>query len=407
MKSTRIPVCLVLGVALGFVTILGCLGCETDYQVTTSVNSGLGLPERLQAAMGIDTDPTVPDRAWAWCVTRNGVATRELPARWAVGFGELGSTIVYSDEDTGLVHVWHPGGSSPDEIIKVDAPAGGRIARDNVALSPDEQLAALVRLESPEGSPDALRTRGYLIDPESGRVDSWAWLESVRSGQWVTTLVWAKTSDFIYVSFGQPGAGVGERSYRYDPFTGDSLELTGLGTVFDVGLQGQVVGLANGPASTIVLPGPIEEGGQSLVLWQDGEMVPLPRDERFVAWDHAWISDDGKTIVFSGSTPYQNSVRSCLEVLKLSEGGWEVSWLYIPDDSLDLVPGVAFEPNSGVFWFQGGLPAAPPRGLVSEIQLYELDTDTNQVLPSMRLPGASGDFSTARSIAGTECRGGT
>ncbi len=94
---------------------------------------------------------------------------------------------------------------------------------------------------------------------------------------------------------------------------------------------------------------------------------------------------------------------SCLEVLKLKEVGWQVAWLYTPDDSTDLVPGVAFEPNSSLFWFQSGSSG----GLVTDVRLTALDTDTDQIFPSLRLPGAPDDFSIAKSIAGTGCRGGT
>jgi hypothetical protein len=355
--------------------------------------------------MGVDEDATVVGGVCSvWRVAADAVASMRLPAEYSVGFGERGSTIVYSDYSTGQLYVWHPDAPSTNRVIELPPTTGARVTGDWIALSPDEQLLALVRAEcSDESGGDGVTVRGHLIDPESGRVDVWDWfdrLTAVESG-YVTNLRWSKDSRSIYLSFGIEGSG--ERSYRYDFFTGDSAGLTGLAVVLDVGLQGQVVGLEDAASSAIVLPGPAEEGGRPLVLWQDGEIVPLPRDERLVAWDHAWISDDGKTIVVYGMTPHRDAVRSCLEVLKLKEAGWQVTWLYTPDDSADLVPGVAFEPNSNVFWFQSGLSG----GLATDVRLSALDTDTNQVFPSLRLPGAPDDFSIAKGLAGTECRGGT
>ena len=97
-----------------------------------------------------------------------------------------------------------------------------------------------------------------------------------------------------------------------------------------------------------------------------------------------------------------DKIEPCLEVLKLEEGVWEVSYL-LANESLFIIPGVGFEPNSSIFWFQAG--SYPGQGgLPSDVRLFELDTDTNEVFPSMRLPGG---FARALGIAGAECRGGT
>lgn len=370
---------------------------------TTTV--GEPLPEGLQAVMGIAEDPTtVGGVCSVWRVAGDAVASMRLPAEYSVGFGERGSTIVYSDHSTGRLHIWHPDAPSTSRVVELPPTAGTRSAGDLVALSPDEQLLALMRAEySEETGGDGGAVRGYLIDPQSGDVEEWDWfdrLKSVESG-WVTNARWSKDSRSIYLSFGIEGSG--ERSYRYDFFTAESAELTGLAVVLDVGLQGQVVGLEDAAASVTALPGPVEVGGRPLVLWQDGAIVPLPRDERLVAWDHAWISDDGKTIVVYGMTLRHDAFPSCLEVLKLKEAGWQITYLYTPDESSDLVPGVAFQPSSDVFWFQSGSSG----GLVTDVCLAALDTDTDQVFPFLRLPGAPDDFSIAKGIAGTGCRVGT
>jgi hypothetical protein len=77
--------------------------------------------------------------------------------------------------------------------------------------------------------------------------------------------------------------------------------------------------------------------------------------------------------------------------LKLREAGWEVSQLFDGDESLAVVYGVAFGPDSGVFYLQAGLLPTTPGGAVSNIRLFGVDTDTNRVSPYMPLPGGDTD----------------
>jgi hypothetical protein len=122
---------------------------ETAPSLTGSsvVTTVMEFPEGLQAVIG-RTETAVA--TWsAWCVTRGGVALRKLPTNYVLAVGERGSTIVYSDLDTGRLYLWHPGRPSPGDISTFEVPTSGRVLGDAMALSPDETTLALVRYESP------------------------------------------------------------------------------------------------------------------------------------------------------------------------------------------------------------------------------------------------------------------
>jgi hypothetical protein len=273
-----------------------------------------------------------------------------------------------------------------------------------MALAPNEWQLAVVGFEPTGEAPGRVERRGYLVDLETDRTRSWDWPESVRRGDDITAFCWDETSTSVYLSFAPPGGSLGERSYQYDFSTDDSVELTGLATVLDVGLQGQVLGLASAAPYEHQTDGGGVTGSRPLALWQDGKCIVLPRDDRFVAWSEAWISDDGKTVVALGETPYQNGTLPCLEVLKLNKVGWQVDWLFF-DAALYIIPGVAFQPNSSVFWFQAcSYPLS--EGLLAGVRLYGLDTATKQVNPSIVLPDAD-QPSRAIGIGTPDCRGST
>jgi hypothetical protein len=401
MRTHGHGLCAGIVLLLAIVSVSPALGCAGEH-----------LPEGLRAVMGrSETDPATLTSSM-WRVTRDGVELKELPADYALAVGECGSTVAYSDLQTGQLHLWHPGKSSPDDVSTVELPSGGVLEGDVMALSPDESTLALVRYSSPEEAADSAGSdgssiRSYMVDLLSGRVDSWEWLDAVAQGYQVTALRWSKTSDAVFVSLGLGGGSQGERSYRYSARTKQSTELQGVATVLDVGLQGQVVGLGSAATpSDLDQPAGSTYGSLPLVLYSDEGLVRLPRDPSLVAWDFAWISDDGNTIVVRGSAADAGEQRPCLEVLRLGDAGWRVSWIYSGEGSLSVQYGVAFEPNSDIFCFQAGLAPTTPGAAVTEVGLFELETSLKQVYqPALPLPGgAAGNYVQALGISGAHTR---
>ncbi len=381
---------------------------------STTALASQGLPEGLQAVMGrTETEPATLTNS-VWCVTRAGVALAELPRDYALAVGERGATVAYSDLETGRLFLWHPAVSATESVTEIAVPAEGRSLGDLMALSPDESKLVLIRSQSPEGGTedsgtDQIAVAGYLVDVPSGQVTEWDWLDTVSGGEVVTAVRWYKTSDSIYLSVGPGGGSQGEKSYVYELSTGRSHRITGLAAVLDAGLEGQVVGLgaATSP-DEFDYPAGSANGAYPLVLWQDGQLLRLPRDPRLTAWDFAWLSDDGRTIVVRGAATGAGGPVPCLEVLELGDAGWSVSRLFDGGDSLTVVYGVAFEPNSHTFYFQGGTSPATPGGAVNSSRLFALDTDTGQASACIELPGGEGaNFVQTLGIAGAQPRGGT
>ena len=380
-------------------------GSSSTTSSISTVTTTARWPEQIQAVLG--TSVTLDSKTnTVWRVTADGVIARELrfvPYDGSVAFGELAGTLVYSESDTSTLHAWRPGEVAPNDLFTLELPDVGNTAGDMIALSPDERLLAIGRLLPAPGGPDfvdATITRGYLVDLETGQIDRWDWLDSAAGGEIVTALTWGKTTSAVYVSIGYHGGSQGDWSYRYDVSTGEAVELTGVATVFDVGLQDQVVGLGM-PASSAEFeyPAGSQYGIFPLVVWQEGVRSILPRDTALVEWGDAWISDDGCTIVVSGDATAHPGRSKCLEVLRLEDAGWAVSGLLLAEDSFSVVGG-AFEPDSHTFWFQAGS------------DLFALDTDACrgdsalQLTPSVELPGSPDCFHGV-GIAWAECSGGT
>ncbi|MBN1321453.1 MAG: hypothetical protein JXA87_11520 [Thermoleophilia bacterium] len=373
------------------------------------------LPERLQMVTGTST--ASPTDNILWSVTQDGVVSRDLPANSVVSVGRMGWTVAFLDQDTGDVSLWHPQGSWGAEAVStIDMPGGDLPHSAAIAASPDETLMVVADLGAPVGTGvdvDGGATAGHLVDLVSEQAVPWEWLGSAAPGYLVTEIRWNKTSTAVYVSFGRGGGSRGDISCRHDLWTRESVEIEGVATVFDVGFLDQVVGLG-APAAVGVAQGAQGSGtGEPpLVLWEDGELTELPGDPRMWSRFAAWISDDGDTIVVWGAA----GQALCLEVLRLIEtgsaaeggSGWEVSGLFTGDDSLSIVYGVGFEPNSSIFCFQAGTPPPTSEGNVTGMCLYEFDTDLGEVLsPALTLPGDDDHWTRALGVVGTESCGAT
>jgi hypothetical protein len=398
--------CIALGstlVLLSLVAFLPALGCAGKTATTRppaatseeTTDSSLALetdfPEELEAVIGRTETST---GAWSlWYLTGGGDVFMDLPTNNALASAERFPGVVYSDLDTGGVHVWRPGGSSPDEVSSLAVPSEGQVLGDVMALSPDGGRLALVRYQqtpgSGEGAEDGASVdHGFMVDLQAGTFERWEWLETASGGDEVTALQWDPTSSSLYVSFGLGGGSQGERSYRHDLDTGESTEVEGVAAVLDVGPQGQVVGLgvAESP-SDLDYPTGSQSGYLPLVLSTDQGLVRLPRDPDLVTWDLAWMSDDGRTIVVRGSSASGSVQRACLEVLGLGDAGWEVRRVYDGGGSVEIIYGVAFQPGASTFYFQGGAPPADPGGAVTGVRLFAIDTATGQVSRRVGLPG--------------------
>jgi len=373
------------------------------------------LPERLQMVTGTST--ALPTDSVTWAVTQEGVVSKALPEDSVVSVGRMGWTVAYWDQDTGDVSLWRPQDAlDAGAVSTIDIPGGDPPLSAAITVAPDETLLTVAELSKPEGMSmdvDGGVTAGYLVDLVSEQAVPWEWLGSAAPGYLVTEMRWNKTSTAVYVSFGGPGGSRGGISYRHDLWTRESVEIEGVSTVFDVGFLDQVVGLGAPPAVGISPGGQGSGAGEPpLVFWEDGKLTELPGDPRVWSRYAAWISDDGDTIVVWGAAGRVH----CLEVLRLSEtgsaaeggSGWEVSGLFTGDESLSIVYGVGFEPNSSIFCFQAGTPPPTSEGNVTGMCLYELDTDLGEVLsPALRLPGDDDHWTRALGVAGTESCGAT
>ena len=373
------------------------------------------LPERLQLVTGTST--ALPTDNVLWVVTREGVVSKDLPENSVVSVGRMGWTVAYWDQDTGDVSLWRPQDAlGAGAVSAIDIPGGDSPRGAIIAVAPDETLLAVADLGPSVGTGvdvDGAVTAGYLVDLVSEQAVPWEWLGSAAPGYLVTEMRWNKTSTAVYVSFGGPGGSRGGISYRHDLWTRESVEIEGVARVFDVGFLDQVVGLGV-PSAVRISQGAQGSGtGEPpLVLWEGGELTELPGDPRMWSRYAAWISDDGDTIVVWGAAGRAH----CLEVLRLSEtglaaeggSGWEVSGLFTGDDSLSIVYGVGFEPNSSIFCFQAGTPPPTSEGNVTGMCLYELDTDLGEVLsPALTLPGDDDHWTRALGVVGTESCGAT
>ncbi len=403
-------------VPLALVAISPALGCAGEMaatgpvEIVTEATASDGtvdteFPEGLQAVIGRTETSTGTYSVWR--VTRDGDMLMDLPPNHVLATGERGTSIVYSDLDTGELHIWHPGKSSPEDVTSLSVPTSGKVSGDVLALSPDETQLALVRYEQVPGSTEGAEegasvSSGFLVDLHTETVDRWEWLETVRGGDEVTALLWNPTSSSVYVSFGPSGGSQGERSYRYDPGTGESTELEDVGAVLDVGPQGQVVGLGVAASpSDLDYPTGSQYGYLPLVVWSDGQLVRLPRDSYLTTWDSAWMSGDGKTIVVRGSASGGSGESPCLEVLGLGDAGWEVRRIFDGGGLLTVLYGVAFGPGTSSFYFQAGTPPATPGGAVTDVRLFGLDTVTGQVSRYLELPGAdAGRYLQTLSVVG-------
>jgi hypothetical protein len=390
-------------VPLVLVAISPALGCAGEMAATGTsdtapdatapgVTVDADFPEGLQTVIGRTETSTGTYSVWR--ITRAGDVLLDLPPNHVLATGERGTNIVYSDLDTGELRIWHPGKPSPGDVTGLEVPTTGQVLGDVMALSPDETRLALVRYEQVSGSPegaeeDASVGHGFLIDLQTETVDRWEWLDTGSDGDEVTALQWNPTSSSVYVSFGPGGGSQGEKSYRYDPDTGESTELEGVAAVLDVGPQGQAVGLgaADSP-SDLDYPTGSQYGHLPLVLWADSQLVRLPRDPSMTTWEYAWLSGDGKTIVVRGSASGGSDGSSCLEVLGLGDAGWELRRLFDGGGLMTVLYGVAFEPGTSSFYFQAGTPPATPGGAVTGVRLFGLDTVTGQVSRYLELPGA-------------------
>ncbi|MBN1630948.1 MAG: hypothetical protein JW990_14390, partial [Thermoleophilia bacterium] len=379
--------------------------------VLSAVEADPVLPSRLQTVVG--TSSSLAGRT-VWSASAAGVSARELPPDTPVSAGRIGATIASWDLETGDVHLWspyHPSDAAAVTTISVPDAAGETPIGAGIALSPDETLLAVARYDLPEGARDDLDgagvARGYLVDVAFEEVNTWEWFDAAISGQSlheVTELRWNRTSTAIYVSLGRGGGSRGDVSYRYDLWTEDAVELTGVAAVWDIGYLDQVVGLGM-PSSPeeFEYPEGSDIGRCPLVLWRDGELVRLPSDPRLVSWEAAWISDPGDTIVVRGGASSERGTRSCLEVLKRREGGWEVSTLFVGDDTLSIVYGVGFEPNSSIFCFQAETQPTAPQGHGTEMRLFEVNTALAELLsPAFRLPGDDDAWTQTLGVVGTE-----
>ena len=382
-------------------------GGDTSTSVTIAMSAGTTAatvmpaaaaapPEGLKAVIGVTaTVEPGPGVLWRW--GPGGICTTDVILGGGlhseeVAVGRHGSIVACSDSASGNVRLWNPDEGSVEEI-PVPAPTGGWIFWDRMALSPDESTLALVRSERSETDPAGVADwaiHGYLIDVESKQLESWGQLGCARRGADIYSLVWDKDSTSIYVTFDSQLTGWGDRSWRYEVSTGESEELAGLPIVMDVGPQGQVLGYD------------CQADSARLVLWRDGESVVLPRDPGLETLSTlGWISDDGKTIVAWGWTPPPEQACVCLEVLKLRDTGWEVSWLYAVDESMEIVDGIGFERGSGVFWLEAR-PVLAEGEYLTDMHLFRLDTDTNQATVSGGLPGDPHDRSRVLGIVGAE-----
>ena len=388
---------MVISPALGCAGEMTATGPSEIVPVATASGSTVDAewPEGLQAVIGRTETSTGTYSVWR--VTRDGDMLMDLPTNHVLATGERGTSIAYSDLDTGELHIWHPGKSSPEGVTSLDVPTSGEVLGDVLALSPDETRLALVRYEqvpgSTEGAEEAASVgHGFLVDLLTETVDRWEWLETVSDGVEVTALRWDSASNSVYVSLGPSGGSQGEKSYRYDPDTGDSTKLDGVAAVLDVGPSGQIVGLgvADSP-SDLDYPTGSQYGHLPLILWADSQLVRLPREPSLTAWDSAWMSADGKTIVVRGSASGGSGESSCLEVLGLGDSGWELRSLFDGGGLMTVLYGVAFEPGTNSFYFQAGTPPATPGGAVTDVRLYGLDTITGQVSRHLELPGADAD----------------
>ena len=363
---------------------------------STSTNPVAGIPDPLQAIVGVDD-------TLLWRVTSKGVQTIDIGVNHAAMTGDRGWTVVYSRLDEGELYVWRPEQSSTQGAVRLKVGSGGRFDVTHMALSPDEWHLAVVGYEPTGESPTGKQSKGYLVDLETKQAETWDSLDAVRSGEEITAFHWDKGSRAIYLSFGPPGGSLGERTYQYDMSARSFTELQGLATAFDAGLQGQVLGLALETPYEHTEDGAVT-GSRPLALWEDGQLTTLPRDPRLGAWSFGWLSDDGQTIIVFGRTTRGDRTLPCLEVLKLGEAGWKVDYLFI-DDSLVLLSGLAFEPNSSVFWFQAG--SSPDQaGLLTSVDLYQFDTKTGLVQRSLVLPGTP-QSTLAVGLGFSACRGGT
>lgn len=418
VRRTLVLLCLV---AVVF-PALGCAGKTAatepsgqtpDGPATSGVFAGQEFPEELGAVMG--RTETSAGECSLWYVTRHGDVHLDLAANYVVAAAEHSDSVVYSDLDTGGLYLWRPGLPSPDDItnLGLGSPTGDSVLGDAMAVSPDGRRLALVRYERAVGSTgeaedEVTVAHGFILDLDSGESQRWEWLERAASGDEVTALQWNAFSSSVYVSFGPGGGCQGERSYRYDRDTGESVELKGLAAVLEVGPHGEVVGLgAAESASDLDYPAGSQQGLLPLVLWADDELVRIPRDPGLLSWDSAWMSDDGKTIVVRGSHADGGEQRPCLEVLCLGDAGWEVGRVYDGGGSVEVVYGIAFEPGTGTFYFQGGTPPSTTGKGSTDMRLFGMDAVTGQVSRYMSLPGAeTGRYLQVLSVVGLDDRGG-
>lgn len=259
-----------------------------------------------------------------WCLSRqDGLVTLKADVD-RVTVGERADLVAYTTRhEPGVIYLWNTGKTDDGAVSELQVGDPSHMVSEFL-MSPDETKLFVIRLEVTDPSTDGGVLHAYVVDLQTRHARDWHWPQKAETPWtetgdipygWVTKLLWSRSSDAIYVSFGPMGGSDGEVSYRFDIATDEFTPLKGIAAVRDANADGEVVGLTGGPAIMFEGAGSADVGSLPVAAWTAGQLETLPHALGFRLWDGAWISPGGMFVVVHGRiTSTDGSSSGALEV---------------------------------------------------------------------------------------------